>query len=320
MENKIKSRYANILLDYWFKRSFGNESGKRLMILTLREILPEVDIEDITYGNKEHPNPFPDSHGVIFDIECTSSDGSRFIVEVQLARQGSTTALTTVSVSQPARYFTLTTATVTVSHGSTGGTHQVHISTNSPWTAKSTSSWMQLSQHSGSGEQDIDVTLTTPDHPSTLSRKDTTAFTPTYGTAVTIITTQDGRYLRTDPSELSAIMPDGGTSQTVTVTTDGTFTVTSSDPSWLTVKQADATFTYTATENTTGSDREAVITVALTGLLTGEEPKVELPVMQYATSPGVTILPFTGDEQWDIVTGTGAVITVTGYGSDENWN
>ena len=88
MENRITSRYANILLDYWFKRSFGNESGKRLMILTLREILPEVDIEDITYGNKEHPNPFPDNHGVIFDIECTSSDGSRFIVEVQLARQG----------------------------------------------------------------------------------------------------------------------------------------------------------------------------------------------------------------------------------------
>ena len=81
------SRYANILLDYWFKRSFGSESGKRLMILTLREILPEADISDITYGNKEHPNPFPDSHGVIFDIECTSNDGSRFIVEVQLARQ-----------------------------------------------------------------------------------------------------------------------------------------------------------------------------------------------------------------------------------------
>lgn len=81
------SRYANILLDYWFKRSFGTESSKRLMILTLREILPEADISDITYGNKEHPNPFPDSHGVIFDIECTSGDGSRFIVEVQLARQ-----------------------------------------------------------------------------------------------------------------------------------------------------------------------------------------------------------------------------------------
>ena len=81
------ARYANILLDYWFKRSFGTESGKRLMILTLREILPDADIRDITYGNKEHSNPFPDNHGVIFDIECVSSDGSRFIVEVQLARQ-----------------------------------------------------------------------------------------------------------------------------------------------------------------------------------------------------------------------------------------
>ena len=85
--SEATSRYANILLDYWFKRSFGTESSKRLMILTLREILPEADISDITYGNKEHPNPFPDSHGVIFDIECTSGDGSRFIVEVQLARQ-----------------------------------------------------------------------------------------------------------------------------------------------------------------------------------------------------------------------------------------
>ena len=81
------ARYANILLDYWFKRSFGMESGKRLMILTLREILPDADISDITYGNKEHPNPFPDCHGVVFDIECLSSDGSRFVVEVQLARQ-----------------------------------------------------------------------------------------------------------------------------------------------------------------------------------------------------------------------------------------
>lgn len=87
MKNITTSRYANILLDYWFKRTFGSEINKRLMILLLREIIPEADVQDITYGNKEHPNPFPGSHGVIFDIECTASDGSRFIVEVQLARQ-----------------------------------------------------------------------------------------------------------------------------------------------------------------------------------------------------------------------------------------
>ncbi len=82
------ARYANILLDYWFKRSFGTESGKRLMILTLREILPYVDIQDITYGNKEHPNPFPDNHGVIFDpvyfialmdFELHAEEDNRFV-------------------------------------------------------------------------------------------------------------------------------------------------------------------------------------------------------------------------------------------------
>ena len=96
MENKYSnemasqgatSRYANILLDYWFKRTFGREISKRLMILVLREIIPEVDIQDITYTNKEHPNPFPNDHGVVFDIECKSSDGTRFIVEMQLAEQ-----------------------------------------------------------------------------------------------------------------------------------------------------------------------------------------------------------------------------------------
>ena len=36
------ARYANILLDYWFKRSFSGESGKRLMIMSLRDNLQKV--------------------------------------------------------------------------------------------------------------------------------------------------------------------------------------------------------------------------------------------------------------------------------------
>ena len=86
---EAKSRYANILLDYWFKRSFGTDINKRLMILLLREILPEAGVQDISYNNKEHPNPIPGKHGVIFDIECTSNDGTKFIVEMQLAQQDS---------------------------------------------------------------------------------------------------------------------------------------------------------------------------------------------------------------------------------------
>lgn len=82
------SRYANILLDTAFKRAFGTEMNKRLMILFLQEIIPEAHVKDISYSNKEHQNPFPDRHGAVIDVEAVSDDGSRFVVEVQLARQG----------------------------------------------------------------------------------------------------------------------------------------------------------------------------------------------------------------------------------------
>ena len=46
-----------------------------------------MDIKDLSYTNREHHSPFPDEHGVVFDIECTSADGTRFVVEMQLAQQ-----------------------------------------------------------------------------------------------------------------------------------------------------------------------------------------------------------------------------------------
>lgn len=88
MENKLTTgRYARILLDDWFKRAFGSESRKRLMILFLEELLPERRITQLTYVPTEHVNPSPDDKGIRVDVECTDADGSRFVVEMQLARQ-----------------------------------------------------------------------------------------------------------------------------------------------------------------------------------------------------------------------------------------
>ena len=80
-------RYARILMDDWFKRSFGTESRKRLLLLFLKELLPERTILDLTYTNTEHINPFPGKKDVRIDVECTDQDGARFIVEVQVADQ-----------------------------------------------------------------------------------------------------------------------------------------------------------------------------------------------------------------------------------------
>ena len=82
-------RYARIIMDDWFKRSFGNNSRKRLLQLFLQELLPERRIVQLEYTNTEYVNPFPGKKSVRIDVECTDADGTRFIVEMQVAPQES---------------------------------------------------------------------------------------------------------------------------------------------------------------------------------------------------------------------------------------
>ena len=90
MENNTPiGRYARILLDDWFKRSFGTEPYKRLLELFLKELIPEHNIVELTYVSQEHVNPFPGKKSVRVDVECLDADGSRFIVELQVAPQES---------------------------------------------------------------------------------------------------------------------------------------------------------------------------------------------------------------------------------------
>ena len=79
--NPIIGRYARILLDDWFKRSFGQENSKRLLQLFLEALIPEHRIVELTYANTEGKKD------VRIDVECTDADGTRFVVEVQVADQ-----------------------------------------------------------------------------------------------------------------------------------------------------------------------------------------------------------------------------------------
>ena len=58
-ETKTPGRYARILLDYWFKRTFGMEGRQRLLMLFLQEVIPEHRIASLTYAPQEHENPIP---------------------------------------------------------------------------------------------------------------------------------------------------------------------------------------------------------------------------------------------------------------------
>ena len=77
-------RYADIMLDRWFKRSFkeyGNAS--RLMLLFLQALIPERKIAKLTYTPEESTNQNPDGKNVRLDVECIDENGQRFVVEVQ---------------------------------------------------------------------------------------------------------------------------------------------------------------------------------------------------------------------------------------------
>ena len=82
-----KHRFANIMMDYWFKRTFGMPGRSRLLLLLLKELIPERDIREITYLPSEHLNPIPGMKDIRIDVECTDQDGARFIVEMQVVKQ-----------------------------------------------------------------------------------------------------------------------------------------------------------------------------------------------------------------------------------------
>ena len=83
---QILSRYASVLLDSTFKRTFGTD--KELLMLFLEEVLPGRKIRDITYTNTVNTNHDPALHDSVFDVECVDADtGERFTVELQLDDQ-----------------------------------------------------------------------------------------------------------------------------------------------------------------------------------------------------------------------------------------
>ena len=83
----VLPKFADLLYDDWFKRAFGTEKWKRMLLLLLREIIPERDIDSIEYRQTEHINPFAEKADVRIDVECVSGDGTRFVVELQRASQ-----------------------------------------------------------------------------------------------------------------------------------------------------------------------------------------------------------------------------------------
>lgn len=84
----LLDKYINPLTDFGFKKLFGSEPNKELLIDFLNQILPERhQIKNLNYSRNEHLGHSDTDRKAIFDLYCTGQSGERFIVEVQKAKQ-----------------------------------------------------------------------------------------------------------------------------------------------------------------------------------------------------------------------------------------
>lgn len=84
----MKARYLNPFTDFGFKKLFGEEASKPLLMDFLNALLPlEHPITELSFRNAEQLGEGVDERKAIYDIYCQDSQGSYFIVEMQKAKQ-----------------------------------------------------------------------------------------------------------------------------------------------------------------------------------------------------------------------------------------
>ena len=82
-------KYINPFTDYGFKRLFGEEPNKELLLDFLNELLREEQgqITSLTYLKNENLGSTDVDRKAIFDIYCENERGEKFIVELQKTKQ-----------------------------------------------------------------------------------------------------------------------------------------------------------------------------------------------------------------------------------------
>lgn len=81
-------RFINPFTDIGFKKLFGQDIHKDLLISFLNDLLSgEKVISDVKYLDKEILPEFEGDRSTIFDIYCTTEKGEHFIVEMQNRQQ-----------------------------------------------------------------------------------------------------------------------------------------------------------------------------------------------------------------------------------------
>jgi len=84
----LKDKYINPFTDFGFKKLFGTEFNKPLLVDFLNEVLSAETgkIKELQYLSTEKLPSCETDRKAIFDIYCENEQGEKFIVELQKAK------------------------------------------------------------------------------------------------------------------------------------------------------------------------------------------------------------------------------------------
>jgi len=82
-------KFIDPFTDYGFKRLFGEEPNKELLLDFLNELLKseQGNITSLTYLKSDKLGHSEDDRKAVFDLYCENEDGKKFIVELQKTKQ-----------------------------------------------------------------------------------------------------------------------------------------------------------------------------------------------------------------------------------------
>jgi predicted transposase/invertase (TIGR01784 family) len=83
-----QEKYINPFTDFGFKKLFGTEFNKELLIDFLNQVLGDREqVRDLTYQNTEHQGRTETDRKAVFDLFCENERGEKFIIEIQNVAQ-----------------------------------------------------------------------------------------------------------------------------------------------------------------------------------------------------------------------------------------
>jgi len=89
MQVKLKDKYIDPFTDFGFKKLFGEECNKDLLLDFLNELLhkEEGKIVSLSYLKSEKLGVSEEARKAVFDLYCENEKGEKFIVELQKTKQ-----------------------------------------------------------------------------------------------------------------------------------------------------------------------------------------------------------------------------------------